>query len=411
MTFWFEATRYAGSKAAVVSTATSDMNANIAFLSDSLVELALHRHYEAVPGADVFRSTELDSYADYTIKMAEVLVDLRAQKFLMDVFPGFARDDASAGSPWTRASWNGTIAWLMGQHVPYMSLNMAAMFSTPIMINTRNPTYGYPDFFFYPLSPNTTLADFETLLSEAAGEFDGLAGSNQLGRLGRGLTMSDIQYRAPQPYLSEMGQFYAFYYPAADDANTSAHSRANTGVVRFDTRIPIGACWDYGMYMFGIGTTAANDCMTLTAGAATKVNLAYGAVGDTGLTAVDDYVQGAAINQQCASWSNHQLQITAGQGFNLGYLPFKVIKTSALADETAYNNRFIRILERDVAREIWPAAGIIRHLTQGANDLTYKQQVNTFTGGSGSGGPGRAELGSHYEELSNQGRFGRGGPL
>jgi hypothetical protein len=411
-TYEFEATRGAGATVVIVHTATSDIDTNHDAINDNIIIKALTRHIDAVPGADVYRSTELDSYGDYIVYAAELLVELRAQKFLMDAVPAITRNDASAGAPFTRASWNGLIGSLIGTHIPYMSMNIAAMLTTPLLLWPGNPVFGYSDMYFYPMQPELQLTEVETLLSSMAGEFDGLAGSNQLNRLGRPFAAMDVQYRKPQSWHSGLGQAMKYYYPAADDANQKEHVRDATLDLIYDRYLGLPLEYDYAIPMYCIGATAGYDWIINTAGAANKVNLEYGEIGDTGLTAVPDYAADAANNIIRAGWSWTQNLITGAIGFNTRHIPGAVQKDNFLPDENAVLRRFISALQADITGEVFYGPGLIRRSTQPIGFYTTQAGSTGKTGGM-SYGDRAAKVASDMISRGQEDytRGGRGEPL
>jgi hypothetical protein len=401
----------------VKGTHTTDIIANVATLSDSFIEIALTQYIDAIPGADVFRSTELDAYADYCIYMWGVFADLISQKYQIDALPGISRNDGAAGSPFTRASWNGLVGSLLGMHMPYVVRNLLKITCTPVVVDPGNPVYGYPERIWYGLSPQYTLANIEAHLGTAAGFFHGLGGSNQLGRLGSPVTLQDFQYFAPVPRFTPLGDFLTMYWPAADDgAGVSEDVRDNTFDLRFNRwvhqegKLP----WYYDLVgMLCVGATAGWDVLVNTAGAAGKTNFEYADIGDTSWTAVPDYAADAATNLTYVGDFRHQLY--AGLGYTNKYQHGIVVKDNMFSGEDAFTRRQINQLTSNlVARDISGARGMI-------NRTSRPNAQTIVVGGSQGSSPSQydrtAARNATSEDLSRTGvgselgGRGKGGPL
>jgi hypothetical protein len=313
-------------------------------------------------------------------------------KVMIDVARSITRNDASAGSPLTRASWNGFVASLHGEPVPYMALNLVSFFSTPILVYAGIDSQGWMPTYVYPISPSMTLANLETLMTTIAGKYDGLVASNQLQSLTRPFQADDVQYRAPATLLSEIGQLMSYYYSARDDANESYLDLAAAMMLKTDQRVGFGRIFDY-FRVYGLnGTTVfyAN-----TAGNAGKVNLEYASVGDTGFTEVPDYAANAASNNKhAAQIFNHQSLLTGGLGINHNTYPHAIYKADAVASEAASDRVVVSALCRDMKTELFGpgliSGGFVNRTraairrAQSRERATVDRNVDQFLGSGGS---------------------------
>jgi hypothetical protein len=351
-----------------MSTNTSDIVTNIGTLSDSFIEIALDRYIDNVIGADVFRSTEIDSFADYAVYMWDIIVQFRAMKFLMDSVPAITRNDSSAGAPLTRATHNGMIASILGLPVPLISLHLADLVTTPIELYPPNPVFGYPTQYFFPIKPHYQAATFETNLGLAAAEYDGLAGSNQLGKLTIPLTTDLLQYRRPLPLQSSLGRLIQAYLPAQDDAAAAVEVRDNTFDLIFDKYIIPDWHYDY-VGFFCIGATAGWDMLVNTAGAAGKVNCQYATVGSSSLTDVSDFASSSTVNSM-ARWMLNQDALAGSSLFYLGDVTPFVTKDNVFSvGESQLTRRMIQAAGRDCGRPYSTPAGLITRMKQSDNAI------------------------------------------
>jgi hypothetical protein len=364
-------------------------------LSDQFIEVAALKYMDNVIGADVFRNTEVDSFADYAVYWLELLMELRAHKLTMDALPGVTRNDASAGLPLTRPTWNGLVASMIGLPVPLISLHLADLFSTPITLMPSNPLYGYAPLYYYPLAPTYQAAEFETALSNAAGEYDGLAGSNQLNKLTVPFMSQFVQYREPIRRLSTIGQMIQLYYPAADDAAESKQVRGATFDIMFNRELGLyDSHFDYiGAYC--IGSTAAWDFIDNTAGAADKVNAEYAAVGDTAFTDVPDFADDNNTNLAMVGWMLQHNTLAGGSGFEAQKVAPHCQALNIHSGENAMTRRMIMAASRDLGMPYTTRPGLIQRLrpsdaqalsnsvqlTQGGN-VVYREADSSHNSGT-----------------------------
>jgi hypothetical protein len=403
--YHYEVLRAPAAVSALRGTHVSDVVTNINTLSDSFLEIAMLEFADNVPGADVFRDTEIDSFADYAVHALELIMEFRAMKFAMDAVPGITRNDSSAGAPLTRATWNGLVSSVIGTPIPLISLHIADLFSTPIQSFGVNPLYGYPPLYFYPLSPTYQASGFETRLGAMAAEYDGLAGSNQLNRLTLKFTPDLVQYRRPVPLNHTLGHMATMYYPAADSVNGSYQVRDTT----FDMFLRDNAMetWEFdyiGLYC--IGNTASWDAIVNTAGAANKVNLEYAEVGATAFTKVADYSTTPSVNLTYAGWMHQQQQLPGASGWDWSYIyPVSGKSNVFAAGEAAMTRRMVQAAMRDVHRPYTTPPGLIQRLKStdvGLENKFFLSQVSKSEA-SGAGVFSDNSGTVHTTDLSNSG--------
>ena len=79
-----------------------------------------------------WNSDQLDNYADLVCYGAQLLAELKGQVIIKEFCPALTRNDASAGAPFTRATWEGLISSLSNIKIPPMSYALVNLFDKVI---------------------------------------------------------------------------------------------------------------------------------------------------------------------------------------------------------------------------------------------------------------------------------------
>jgi hypothetical protein len=340
---------------------TCVVDTNVAVITSDLIEPALLRYVDNVPGADHFNATEISDYADYAAYCIKLLVEMRNIKYMIDVSKSITRAD-TAGSPWPRSKYSGMVDSLTKTepvHIPFMSMNLAGLLTTPQVMALPIPDKGYTHCYIYPSVPNVQESDIESLLQTIATKFPGLSASNKLNKLGRLCTVNDLQYRMPQPPNSQFFEVLKFYAPVASSTETKGEAFDSSFQLNGDAlKGPLGKYYDY-MRVLGVGTASGGEFIAPTAaGAATEISIKYAAVDATSLTATKKWGTDADDYYIHAGWSDQAALLTGSTAVKHAQDPFQIYKDLG-EGETLHNRILINALVRDMTTEVFPDAGLI----------------------------------------------------
>jgi hypothetical protein len=364
-------------------------DANIADISANWVEPAILRAAEAKV-VDRFSAAEIADYADYICYAAQLLTEMRSLKMLIDVSKSITRSDSTAGAPWTRASYNTYVASITGTepvHIPYMSMNLAGLHTTPMVISNAIPFKGYSNLYFYPMLPSKKPSDIESLLNTMSTKFAGLISSNQYHQLGRYATVADLQYRAPVLEMSSIGKIFQYYTPAADNTHINGEKFDASYALNTDMRIPVDVNYDYHRVL-SVGATT--DAWEFPTPGANSLSLQHAAIDAANLTVVADFATTPAAYRTYASYFDKFNTMTSSSGEEIVYRPMQQTVSIGI-DESGHNRLLQNVLTRDISREIFPTAGLItlgivplgariEAARQQGIDSKVAQQVATQTG-------------------------------
>ena len=130
-----------------------------------------------------WNATQIDNYADLVCYGAQLLAELKAQLTQIEYVPGLTRDDAAAGSTFSRPTLEGLLASLGEVRIPPMSYAFVNLFNKVIQIGSSQVDEGTLATYLAVHCPSKTLAQIETLLGTITGLYDAAVYASQSGQM------------------------------------------------------------------------------------------------------------------------------------------------------------------------------------------------------------------------------------
>jgi hypothetical protein len=380
----------------------------------------LQNHLTA-SGIDKYDSTLFGNAADVILDAATLIANLRLIMQMIFYAPALTRDDASAGSPFTRASLTGLILNMEATSelcIPGLSLAIVEPLTKVIQCEGAAPNTGRVATYFSLLSPDKTLANIETLIGTLVSNYPGIIHFNRNKIPYAPFNRAMLQWEECS-IISDYAMALSMFHTTADDGGVDVAEVDETRTIRWFRHFGIGEVYDAAALFRAqntadspkfLGTVANAAAGKLTIeGTATHDATSFTALADTSLTF--DWIKSVADGQ---SRSSSFLPSYNKFGLPIGYVAAGKVTVDG------WNQRLIQYLSRHINGAPLSAKGMpllpdTVNLWRGGGAGGEVPPRNSNppppSGGGGGGGsrpPAGTTQGREYAPITPEGALGGG---
>lgn len=284
------------------STQTLDLTTDEANIKTECIDKVLFNHLTK-SGIDKYDSTLFGNAADVILDAATLITELRLIMQTVYYAPAFTRNDASAGSPFTRASLTGLILNMEATQelcIPGLSLALADYWTKVIQLDGASPNTGRLACYFRALKSKLQLSEVETLIGTLVTNHPGIVHLNRNRIPYFPFNRAMLQWEE-HSIVSNWTMPMSKFITTADDAGIDVAEVDETREIWWFKHFGIGEAYEASALWRAQNTADSPKFLSTVANAAAgKVTVEYITYNGTSGTAVGDTSEGVDFIESVA---------------------------------------------------------------------------------------------------------------